>query len=53
MSRKLIPKKIREQIYQKYDGHCAYCGCKLEYKDMQVDHVSSGFFIMEQMISTI
>ena len=20
-------------------GHCAYCGCELEYKDMQVDHV--------------
>lgn len=34
-----IPKKIREIIYQKYDGHCAYCGCELEYKDMQVDHI--------------
>ena len=22
-----------------FDGHCAYCGKKLEYKDMQVDHV--------------
>lgn len=44
MSRKPIPKKIREQIYQKYDGHCAYCGCKLEYKDMQVDHVTSVFY---------
>lgn len=44
MSRKPIPKKIREQIYQKYDGHCAYCGCKLDYKDMQVDHVVSVFY---------
>ena len=26
------------KVYNKYDGHCAYCGCKLEYKDMQVDH---------------
>ena len=29
-------------IYLKKDafpGHCAYCGCELEYKDMQVDHV--------------
>ena len=43
MSRKPIPKKIREQIYQKYDGHCAYCGCKLEYKDMQIDHVISVY----------
>lgn len=36
---KTIPKKLRELIYRKYQGHCAYCGCKLEYKDMQVDHV--------------
>lgn len=41
MSRKTIQKKIREQVYQKYNGHCAYCGCKLEYKDMQVDHIKS------------
>lgn len=39
MQRKTIPKKTRLIVYQKYDGHCAYCGCKLEYKDMQVDHV--------------
>lgn len=43
MSRKPIPKKIREQVYKKYNGHCAYCGCKLEYKDMQVDHVISVY----------
>lgn len=43
VSRKQIPKSIREQIYQKYNGHCAYCGCKLEYKDMQVDHVISVY----------
>lgn len=22
-----------------YDGHCAYCGKAIEYKDMQVDHI--------------
>lgn len=43
MSRKPIPKKIREEVYRKYDGHCAYCGCELEYKDMQVDHVLSVY----------
>lgn len=37
--RKAIPKSIRMTIYQKCDGHCAYCGCSLEYKDMQIDHV--------------
>lgn len=43
MKRKPIPKKIREQVYSKYDGHCAYCGCELEYKDMQVDHIDSVY----------
>lgn len=43
MSRKAISPKIRELVYKKYDGHCAYCGCELEYKDMQVDHVVSVF----------
>ena len=39
MARKPIPKDVRKQVYQKYNGHCAYCGCPIEYKDMQVDHV--------------
>lgn len=48
--RKAIPKKIREQVYQKFKGHCAYCGCELEYKDMQVDHINSVYrsMIMNQ-----
>lgn len=32
-------KKRRQQIYDMFDGHCAYCGRKIDYKDMQVDHV--------------
>lgn len=32
---------VREEVYSKYNGHCAYCGCRLEYKDMQVDHIDS------------
>lgn len=43
MSRKPIPKKLREEVYKKYDGHCAYCGCKLEMKDMQCDHILSVY----------
>ncbi len=39
--RKPIPKKLRQQVYEKYNGHCAYCGCELELKDMQVDHIFS------------
>lgn len=29
----------RQDIYAKYNGHCAYCGKEIEYKDMQVDHI--------------
>lgn len=38
-TRKPISKEIRQLVYNKCNGHCAYCGCELEYKDMQVDHV--------------
>lgn len=39
MKRKAIPKKVREAVYNKYDGYCAYCGKEIEYKEMQVDHL--------------
>lgn len=39
MKRKAISKAVRVQVYQKYNGHCAYCGCEMEYREMQVDHV--------------
>lgn len=32
-------KRIRELVYSKYGGHCAYCGREIAYKDMQVDHI--------------
>jgi len=41
--RKAIPKHIRQKVHKKYNGHCAYCGCEIEYKDMQVDHIVSVF----------
>jgi 5-methylcytosine-specific restriction endonuclease McrA len=28
----------REVVYNKYQGHCAYCGKEIKFKDMQVDH---------------
>lgn len=34
-----LNKKLRQEVYDKYNGHCAYCGCEIEYKDMQVDHI--------------
>ena len=29
-----IPKKIRQQVYDKCGGHCAYCGKEIAYQDM-------------------
>lgn len=46
--RKKIPKAVRERVYNLTDGHCAYCGCEITPKEMQVDHYLSlefGFTI--------
>ena len=37
--RKQISKSVRKRVYEKYNGHCAYCGKEINYKDMQVDHI--------------
>ena len=29
----------RQKVFDKYNGHCAYCGCDLKYSNMQVDHL--------------
>ncbi len=34
-----ISKKVRQLVYDKCGGHCAYCGKEIAYKDMQVDHI--------------
>lgn len=42
--RKKIPPRIRQAVYDKYEGHCAYCGTKFEsIRDMQVDHIDSVY----------
>lgn len=40
---KPIPKAVRKQVYEKYNGHCAYCGRPIAYKDMQVDHIKAKY----------
>lgn len=32
-------KSNRQKIFEKYGGHCAYCGEEITIKDMQVDHI--------------
>jgi hypothetical protein len=29
----------RQKVLDKYNGHCAYCGCELTLKTMCVDHI--------------
>lgn len=36
--RKSIPKNTRQRVWEKYNGHCAYCGTEIMLKEMQVDH---------------
>lgn len=38
--RKRLTKEERQQVYEKYDGHCAYCGKPITVKNMQVDHMT-------------
>ena len=37
MNYKLIKNKIL--IWNKYNGHCAYCGCKLSISKTHIDHI--------------
>lgn len=54
--RKALPKKLREQVKQKFDGRCAYCGqlpdklcidhlhpvaIKHKLKDLDIDDISN------------
>ena len=45
--RKHINKKTRLRVWNKYKHKCAYCGCDLEYKDMQVDHIIPHYWYSE------
>lgn len=44
IKRKQFNAKERKQVYDKCNGHCAYCGCELDIKDMQIDHVKSLYW---------
>lgn len=39
MVKKRISKKIRLEVFNKYNEHCAYCGNEITLKAMQVDHI--------------
>ena len=31
------------------NGHCGYCGCKITYKEMQVDHIEAVYLHEEEL----
>lgn len=35
----LRTKIVRETVYNKCNGHCAYCGIDIDIKTMQIDHI--------------
>lgn len=37
--RRRLTKSERKKILKKTDGHCAYCGCRIAYNEMQIDHI--------------
>ena len=39
MKRERFNHKTRENVYEKCNGHCAYCGVEISMSEMQVDHV--------------
>lgn len=41
------------EVYNKYNGHCAYCGKEIEYKDMQVDHIRPQRQWIESLVDGI
>jgi len=39
--KKKLTKKERKEIYNKYNGHCAYCGRAINFNNFHVDHLKS------------
>ena len=41
-NRKPISKSMRQRVFDKFNGHCAYCGCELTIYKMQIDFYLYG-----------
>ena len=33
----------RTKVYDKFEGHCAYCGDEIKFKGFQIDHIHPQF----------
>ena len=36
----MIGKELRKFVWNKYNGHCAYCGKEIDMKQLRVDHIN-------------
>lgn len=43
MTKDKITKEIRQIVFRKYGGRCAYCGCELK-KGWHIDHIKPQIF---------
>lgn len=43
----------REEVYNKCDGRCAYCGVQIKIKEMQVDHIIPTSFFQQHIKNKI
>ena len=34
-----MKKTNRQEVYNKCNGHCGYCGREITFKEMQIDHI--------------
>jgi hypothetical protein len=41
IKRKPLTKAQRQQVYDKTEGHCAYCGTLITIEQMQADHIAA------------
>ena len=48
----MVSKEIRNLVYNKCNGHCAYCGCELTIKQMQVDHIEPHWHTLTEQQAT-
>jgi len=35
----MTKKQLRQKIFEKYGGCCAYCGCEITIRNFQIDHI--------------
>lgn len=40
----IVSERIRKQVFRKCDGKCCYCGNPLEFRAMQVDHLTPCYW---------